>query len=308
MATLSHSSKDSSRQGLVYGLIAFFLWGTAPAFFKLLGEVPTYEIIAHRVLWSFVLLIVFIVFSRAWQPIVNLLKKPKIVFCLLLSSLLVCSNWTIFVWAVNDGQILATSLGYFIMPLCNVFLGYIYFKERFSRLQWVALVLATLGIIVQIWVFGTVPIVTLGIVATFTLYGFIRKLIKVESIPGLFIETLWLTPVALIYLFFFTQGSATANLLNNRMVLNLLLMASGLITTIPLLLFNAAALRVRLSTLGLIQYLGPSMSFLLAVFAYNEPMGPDKWVTFAFIWSGLALFILDSILQVRKVANLTKVH
>lgn len=307
MALLS-PKKDDSRQGLIYGLIAFFLWGTAPAFFKLLEEVPTYEIIAHRVLWSVALLILFIIFSRTRQSVINVLKQPKKLLWLLLSSLLVCANWTIFVWAVNDGQILATSLGYFIMPLCNVFLGYIYFKERFSRLQWVALVLAALGIIVQIWVFGTVPIVTLGIVATFTLYGFIRKLIKVESIPGLFIETIWLAPIALIYLLFFTQDSTTANLFNNRTVLNLFLMASGLITTIPLLLFNAAALRVRLSTLGLIQYLGPSMSFLLAVFIYNEPMGPDKWVTFAFIWAGLALFILDSVLQIRKVNNLIKAN
>jgi len=293
-------TNNQSQKGLGYAIGAYLLWGLAPVFFKFLEEVPTYEIIAHRIIWSLVLLIIFITFNQSWSQVARIGKQPKVLLQLLLSSVLVCANWTIYVWAVNHGNVLETSLGYFTCPLSSILLAIIFLKERFRALQWAALILATLGILVQFWFFGTIPVIALGVALTFSLYGFTRKLIAVGPMAGLFFETLWLLPVALIYLFFFTEGSTTSNLLNNRISLNLLLAASGAMTTIPLILFNAAAIRLKFSTLGLLQYFGPTFAFFLAIFVYHEPIGIDKWITFIFIWAGLLLFIGDSLAHGSK--------
>lgn len=281
------------------------MWGMAPVFFKLLEEVPAYEIIAHRILWSLVLLALFISLSKGWGPVIKIIKQPAVIFSLLLSSILVCANWTIYVWAVNHGHVLETSLGYFICPLSSIVLAIVFLKERFRPLQWVALALAVLGIAVQLWIFGTLPVIALSIAVTFSLYGFVRKKISVPAAAGLFLETLWLSVPALMYLFFFTQGSLTSNILENPIHLNLLLMACGLMTTIPLILFNVAAIRLKFSTLSLLQYTSPSMVFLLALFVYHESMGMDKWITFGFIWTGLILFIADSRLHVPSKSVLS---
>lgn len=304
--SLTPPSYNQSQKGLGYAIGAYLLWGLAPVFFKFLEEVPTYEIIAHRIIWSLVLLVIFITLNQSWLQVTRIAKQPKILLQLLISSILVCANWTIYVWAVNHDQVLETSLGYFTCPLTSILLAIIFLKERFRTLQWIALALATLGILIQFWFFGTVPIIALSIALTFSLYGFTRKLIGVGPMAGLFFETLWLFPVALIYLFFFTDGSTTSNLMNNRLSLNLLLAASGAMTTIPLILFNAAAIRLRLSTLGLLQYFGPTFAFFLAIFVYHEPIGLDKWITFAFIWCGLLLFIWDSLIQGSKKTTLKK--
>ncbi|MGL4668582.1 MAG: EamA family transporter RarD [Saezia sp.] len=298
--SLTPALQNQSQKGLGYAITAYLLWGMAPVFFKFLDEVPTYEIIAHRIIWSLALLIIFITFNQSWSQVLRITKQPKVLLQLMFSSILVCTNWTIYVWAINHEHVLETSLGYFICPLSSILLGIIFLKERFRALQWTALVLAALGILVQIWFFGTVPIIALSIALTFSLYGFARKLIGVGPMAGLFFETLWLFPFALIYLLFFTDGSITSNLFNNRLNLNLLLAASGAMTTIPLILFNAAAIRIKLSTLGILQYFGPTLAFLLAIFVYHEPIGWDKWITFIFIWAGLLLFIWDSIMHGSK--------
>ena len=292
------ASSSQSKQGLIYGFTAYFIWGLAPVFFKLLQQVPTYEIIAHRIIWSLSLLIVIITVSRNWQGVLVIFSRPKTLMGLLLTSILVCSNWTIFIWAINHDHVLESSLGYFICPLTSIFLAVIFLKEHFRSLQWLALVLAAAGVMIQLWVFGSLPIVALGLALTFSLYGFFRKKIGVDAMAGLFFETLILLPFAFAYLYF--EGSATSSIFNNSMKLNLLLMACGAITTIPLLFFNAAAIRIKLSVMGLLQYCGPIMTFLLAVFVYHEPMGMDKWVTFGFIWVGVALFVWDSVHNNRQ--------
>ena len=287
------ASSDQSKQGLIFGFTAYFIWGLAPVFFKLLQEIPTYEIIAHRIIWSLVLLVVIISVSRNWQGVMVIFSRPKTLMGLLLTSILVCSNWTIFIWAINHDHILESSLGYFICPLTSIFLVVIFLKERFRPLQWLALVLAAAGVMIQLWVFGSLPTVALGLALTFSLYGFFRKKIGVDAMAGLFFETLILLPFAFAYLYF--EGSSSSSVFNNGMKLNILLMTCGAITTIPLLFFNAAAIRIKLSVMGLLQYCGPIMTFLLAVFVYHEPMGVDKWVTFSFIWAGVVLFVWDSI-------------
>ena len=293
-------SSSQSKQGLIYGFTAYLIWGLAPIFFKLLQEVPTYEIIAHRIIWSLALLVVIITASRHWQGVIAIFSRPKTLLGLMLTSALVCSNWTIFIWAINHDHVLESSLGYFICPLTSIILAVLFLKERFRPLQWLALLLAGAGVMIQLWVFGSLPTIALGLAITFSFYGFFRKKIGVDAMAGLFFETLILLPFAFAYLYYFAEGSSTSNVLNNSMKLNFLLITCGAITTIPLLFFNASAIRIKLSVLGLLQYCGPILTFLLAVFVYHEPMGTDKWVTFGFIWAGVALFVWDSVQSNRQ--------
>ena len=201
----------------------------------------------------------------------------------------------LYIWAVNNQHILEASLGYFISPLLNVVLGMLFMRERFRPLQWLAVLLAALGVLVQLWTFGSVPMIALGLALTFAFYGLMRKKIQVDAQSGMLIETLWMFPLAAIYLLGFAD-SATSHLSANPMSLNLKLVAAGIVTTVPLMLFAAACTRLRLSTVGFFQYLGPTLMFLLAVLFYGETVTPDKMVTFGFIWLALAFFIVDAAL------------
>lgn len=196
---------------------------------------------------------------------------------------------------------LEASLGYFINPLVNILLGMIFLGERFRRMQWLAVILAVCGVLVQLWTFGSLPIIALGLAFSFAFYGLVRKKIAVEAQTGMLVETLWLLPVAAIYLFGIAD-SPTSHMGQNALSLNLLLMAAGVVTTIPLLCFTGAATRLRLSTLGFFQYIGPTLMFLLAVTFYGEVPGADKMVTFAFIWVALAIFVMDAIYTQRREA------
>jgi chloramphenicol-sensitive protein RarD len=237
--------------------------------------------------------------SRSWGNVKAIFKTPKKVLLLAVSATLVCSNWLIFIWAVNNQHILEASLGYFINPLLNVLVGMLFLGERFRRLQWLAVALAVCGVIIQLWKFGSVPVIALGLAVTFSLYGLMRKKIAVDAQTGMMIETSWLLPFAAIYLFGIADSS-TSHLTQNPSSLNLLLIAAGVITTVPLMLFTAACTRLRLSTVGFFQYLGPTLMFLLAVIFYGEKMTPDKVVTFSFIWAALALFIFDALITLKR--------
>ncbi|EYH86630.1 putative chloramphenical resistance permease RarD [Salmonella enterica subsp. enterica serovar Heidelberg str. N4403] len=269
--------------------------GIAPAYFKLIYYVPADEILTHRVIWSFFFMVALLSVSRQWRQVKRLLKTPKKIFLLALSAVLVGGNWLLFIWAVNNHHMLEASLGYFINPLVNILLGMIFLGERFRRMQW----LAVCGVLVQLWTFGSLPIIALGLAFSFAFYGLVRKKIAVEAQTGMLVETLWLLPVAAIYLFGIAD-SPTSHMGQNALSLNLLLMAAGVVTTIPLLCFTGAATRLRLSTLGFFQYIGPTLMFLLAVTFYGEVPGADKMVTFAFIWVALAIFVMDAIYTQRR--------
>lgn len=285
---------QQTRQGIGYALGAYFIWGIAPAYFKLVKEVPPTEIITHRVIWSALFMLVLITLSRSWKQVRTVLAQPKKVLLLALTAVTIGGNWLLFIWAVNNQHMLEASLGYFINPLINVVFGMLFLRERFRRLQWVAVALATTGVLVQLWQFGSLPIIGLGLALSFALYGLVRKKIQVDAQSGMLIETAWLFPLAAIYLFGFAD-SATSHLSANPLSLNLKLVAAGIVTTIPLMLFAAACARLRLSTVGFFQYLGPTLMFLLAVLFYGESLTPDKMVTFGFIWLALAIFIIDAI-------------
>jgi len=285
---------QQTRQGIGFALGAYFIWGIAPAYFKLVKAVPATEIMTHRVIWSALFMLLLITLSRSWGQVRSVVRQPKKVLLLALTAVTVGGNWLLFIWAVNNQHMLEASLGYFINPLINVVFGMVFLRERFRRLQWLAVALATAGVLLQLWQFGSVPVIALGLAFSFAFYGLMRKKIQVDAQSGMLIETLWLFPLAALYLFGFADSS-TSHLTANPASLNLLLIAAGIVTTIPLMFFAAACARLRLSTVGFFQYLGPTLMFLLAVMFYGETITPDKMLTFGFIWLALLVFILDAV-------------
>jgi len=289
-----------TRLGVLLALAAYFIWGIAPAYFKVIWYVPADEILTHRVIWSFFFMLALISVSRQWKSVKTLLQTPKKILLLAVSAVLVGGNWLLFIWAVNHNHMLEASLGYFINPLVNILLGMLFLGERFRRMQWLAVILAALGVLVQLWTFGSLPVIALGLAFSFAFYGLLRKKIAVEAQTGMLIETLWLLPVAAIWLFGITD-SPTSHMSQNSLSLNLLLIAAGVVTTVPLLCFTGAATRLRLSTLGFFQYIGPTLMFLLAGTLYGEHPGADKMVTFGFIWVALAIFVMDALYTQRAL-------
>lgn len=298
-------NEQQTRQGVFFALGAYFIWGIAPVYFKLLEQVPATEILTHRILWSFLFMLILVSVSRKWRQVQMVLGSKKTLLMLAVTALLVGGNWLLYIWAVNHNHILEASLGYFINPLVNVMLGMIFLGERFRRLQWCAVLLAFSGVLVQLWQFGSVPIIALTLAFSFALYGLIRKKLGVDGQTGMLIETLWLLPAAVIYLFFIAD-TPSSHLASNTTTLNLLLVSAGIVTTVPLLFFTAAAMRLRLSTLGFFQYLGPTLMFVLATTYYGEPLGSDKLVAFSFIWIALAIFIFDALLAQRKLRRIQR--
>ncbi|GAA3910425.1 EamA family transporter RarD [Gibbsiella dentisursi] len=290
---------QQTRQGIIFALAAYFIWGIAPVYFKLIQQVPAGEILTHRVIWSFFFLLVLISVGRHWPQVRATCQHPWRLLLLAVTALLVGGNWLLFIWAVNNHHMLEASLGYFINPLVNVLLGMLFLGERFRRMQWLAVALAFAGVLIQLWQFGSLPVIGLGLAFSFAFYGLLRKKVGVDAQTGMLIETLWLLPVAAIYLFLIAD-SPTSHLSANPWSLNLLLVAAGIVTTVPLLFFTAAATRLRLSTLGFFQYLGPTLMFLLAVTFYGEQIGQDKLLTFGCIWAALILFTLDAVYTQRK--------
>ncbi|MFZ3467157.1 EamA family transporter RarD [Vibrio harveyi] len=296
---MTPEEQQRSRQGVLLAIGAYTMWGIAPIYFKSIAEVSPLEILSHRVIWSFFLLAALLHFGRHWRSVRDIIKNKAKMMFLVSTAILVGANWLIFIWAVNSNHMLDASLGYYINPLINVLLGMVFLGERLRKLQWFAVVLAACGVLVQLIVFGSVPVVAIALAMSFGFYGLLRKKVSVEAQTGLFIETLVMLPAAAIYLLFIAS-SPTSNMLDNPMQLNTLLIAAGVITTLPLLCFTGAATRLKLSTLGFFQYIGPSLMFLLAVLIYGEPFTSDKAITFAFIWGALVVFSFDGLRNNRK--------
>ncbi|CAH1607121.1 putative transporter RarD [Vibrio jasicida] len=296
---MTPEEEQRSRQGILLAVGAYTMWGIAPIYFKSIAEVSPLEILSHRVFWSFFLLAALLHFGRQWRSVRDIIKNKTKMMYLISTAILVGANWLIFIWAVTSNHMLDASLGYYINPLINVLLGMVFLGERLRKLQWFAVVLAACGVLVQLIVFGSVPVVAIALAMSFGFYGLLRKKVSVEAQTGLFIETLVMLPAASIYLFFIAS-TPTSNMFENPWQLNTLLIAAGVITTLPLLCFTGAATRLKLSTLGFFQYIGPSLMFLLAVLIYGEPFTSDKAITFAFIWGALVIFSFDGLRNNRK--------
>lgn len=296
---MTPEQQQRTRQGILLAIGAYTMWGIAPIYFKSLSEVSPLEILSHRVVWSFFLLAFLLHLGRSWRNVRDTLtSKPKMTY-LVATSLLVGANWLIFIWAVNANHMLDASLGYYINPLINVVLGMIFLGERLRKLQWFAVGFAAIGVLIQVIAFGSIPVVAIALAFSFGFYGLLRKKVSLEAQTGLFIETLVMLPAAAIYLLFIAD-SATSDFAANPMSLNMLLIAAGIVTTLPLLCFTGAATRLKLSTLGFFQYIGPSLMFLLAVLIYGEAFTTDKAVTFAFIWGALVIFSFDGLRYSKK--------
>lgn len=302
------STKPVAFAGMFYAIAAYTMWGIAPLYFKQITEVPPTDILMHRVIWSALLLCVLLVALKQIGKMKAIFASKKLIFSLAAASVLLGANWLLFIWAINSNYMLEASLGYYINPIINVFLGRLILQERLRPLQKFAVLLAIAGVVNIIVAHGTLPWIALTLACTFSVYGLIRKQIPVEPMPGLFMETLVLLPFAILYWVMF--AGEQSNMLTNDWELNGWLLAAGVVTTMPLLAFNAAAKRILFTTLGLFQYIGPTLMFILAVWLYQEPLEPARLTTFALVWVGLLLFSIDAWRGFRKqrkvVASVTK--
>ncbi|MEW5888895.1 MAG: EamA family transporter RarD [Pseudomonadota bacterium] len=286
------SAQAESRTGALYAGAAYLLWGAFPLYFKAVKHVSALEIIVHRVLWSALFVALLLAATRRFIGFKALARQPRLVGTLCLTTALVTTNWLIFVWAVNAGRVLETSLGYFINPLVSMLLGFLFLGERLRPAQRLAVGLAALGVANQLWQLGVVPWVPLALAASFGGYGLLRKRLRLDAMNGLFIETLLAAPVALGYLAWIWRQDTVA-FGHGDPSTDFLLVLAGPITAIPLMLFAAGAQRLSLSTLGFLQYIVPTLTLVLAVYVFGESFGRAQFVTFGLIWLGLALYSFD---------------
>jgi chloramphenicol-sensitive protein RarD len=288
------AQRQEQKKGVLLAISAFIMWGIAPIYFKQLIHINALEILAQRIIWAVVFLIVISLFSRQLYKTIEILKQPKQLAILSISACLLGFNWGLFIWSVNNNHMLEASLGYYINPLINVLMGYLFLSERLRKRQGLAVALALSGVLIQLISFGSVPYIALSLAVSFAIYGLLHKKTTIESIPGLLIEALILLPFAILY-WIFMEPSKTSNMVANDTTTNLLLLSAGIVTTLPLLCFTAAAKRLQYSTLGFIQYIGPSLMFILAVQFYGETLGLKEYITFGCIWLALLVFSGDSL-------------
>jgi len=285
--------------GVIYAASAFLIWGISPIYWKALRTIPAFEIILHRIVWSFFFLVPVILVMRRWKDFVDALKSYRTLLILLFTALIISGNWLLYIWAVNNDHLLQASLGYYINPLVNVVLGMVFLKERLRPPQILAVLLAAAGVLYLTIYYGEFPWVALTLAVSFGIYGLIRKTAPVGSLAGLTVETLLLSIPALVYLFYLdSQGVGT--IFRVSLKLDLLLMGCALATAIPLLFFTLGARRLYLSTVGLLQYIAPTCMFLMAVLLFREPFVKAQVVTFIFIWTALAIYSTDSIRYYKR--------
>lgn len=286
------------RAGVFYALTAYGLWAIAPMYFKLMQDVAAPEILAHRILWSFLLTLGLIVAFRKRDVLWTTMKSRRARWLLLCSTTIIGFNWGLFIWAVQSGFMLSTSLGYYINPLVNILFGMLFFGERLGKVKTAAALICLLAVAYEVIQFGRLPWIALALGVSFALYGLVRKKLAVDSFTGMAMETGLLLPLAIGYLWFTT--SPTTDLLANTGWTNFLLFAAGPVTMIPLMCFAAAANRISMTALGFFQYIAPSGVFLLAVFVYGEELVPEKLVTFGMIWFALIMLSVDTLYRWRR--------
>lgn len=300
---MAEVSAAESRRGLWMALGAFVIWGLMPLYWHLLKIVPSLQIVAHRVVWSALLVALWLLWTQGRGWLARVLAQPRLARLLALSGLCIGANWGLYIWAVNAGHIVETSLGYFINPLLNVVIGTLFLRERLTRVQWVSVAIAAAGVLWLTFNYGSFPWIALTLAASFGLYGLIRKLAAVDSITGLGVENLVLLLPALAWLAF-AEGTGRGGFFGGwGLVVDTLLIVGGALTALPLIGFSFAVRRVPLSTIGLMQYLAPTMQFLIGVLVFHEPFDRDRGIGFAIIWGALALFMADSLRRARRSAG-----
>lgn len=292
-------SGAGERKGFFAALTAFTMWGLVPLYWKLLSDVPALETVSHRIIWSMLMLCAVMAWRGGFSVLARLLAEPRLLALLALTTTLTAANWLLFVWAIVNDHVLEASLGYFIAPLVNVLFAAFFLHERLRPWQWLAVTLACAGVFWRVWHVGSLPWIPLSLALTFSLYGLLRKRAPIGALDGLFVETLLAAPFALAWLGWLQlQGSGHFSGAGTIAAL----VGTGVATALPLFLYTVGARRLRYTTLGFIQYVGPSLQFLQAVFLFNEPFSHVALIGFVFIWGGLAVFSIDALKRGRNSA------
>lgn len=299
-ASDSATAAGVERSALIAGVAAFTFWGVIPIYWKWMSAVPASQILAHRFVWTTAFLIFLLTWQQRWLEVRSTMRSPRAMFYCVASGSAIAVNWLVFIWAVNVGRVLETSLGYFMTPLVNVLFGAIFLRERLTRLQFASVLLATCAVLNLTFGYGRFPWIAVALAVSFGLYGLLRKVSATAAIPGLFLETILLTPLAVGFLavvqlqgkLFFGAPDWTGSLL---------LFTTGVVTSLPLVWFGFAARHLRLTTLGFLQYIAPSCTFFLGVFLYDEPFTRAHLITFGLIWIALAMFTAETVRRWRSM-------
>ena len=295
----SDSDRREERTALIAGFAAFITWGLVPVYWKLLKSVPATEILAHRFVWTTLFLVLLLSWQRRWSEVLEAAHSRRAMLYCLTSGASIAINWFLFIWAVNTGHIIETSLGYFMTPLVNVLFGAIFLRERLTRWQFVSVFLATVGVLNLTFGYGRFPWIALSLCFSFGIYGLLRKKSDTRPIPGLFFETVAIAPFAAAYLFILHRKGVLV-FGSQGLTLSFLLLISGMVTGLPLVWFGHAARHLRLTTVGFLQYLAPTCTFFLGVFLYHETFTRAHLVTFTMIWIALAIFTIEAIWRWRS--------
>lgn len=298
MKEMNHTY-NSTLVGFIYGAAAYMLWGFLPLYWKLLDQMPATEILAHRILWSFVFMCTILYFNRQLQSCKEVLKSKSNIVRILCATILITINWGLYIWAVTSGRVLESSMGYYMNPLIVVVLGVVILKERLNTWQIVSLIMAAIGVCIITISYGRIPWVSLILALSFALYGLMKKTIPVGSTVGLALETAMLTPFVLTYITI-RQVNGIGALGNVSAMTTLILMGSGVATALPLLWFSKGAKRIPLSSMGFLQYISPTISLLLGVFVFKEQFTQTHMLSFGFIWGGLIIYSISQVNQMRK--------
>jgi chloramphenicol-sensitive protein RarD len=285
-------------KGVLYGIGAYVLWGFFPIYWKVLHQVSALQVIGHRIGWSFIVLIIFILITKQWQDFRAAAFNAKTIGIYAVAGVLLSINWLIYVWGVNAGFIVETSLGYFINPLLSVLLGVLFLRERLRPAQWIPVILAAVGVVYLTVVYGRLPWIALSLAFSFGIYGLVKKLAPLGSLYGLTLETAIVFPIALIYLVF-VGVNGTGAFLHTGARIDLFLAGAGIVTTIPLLMFASAAKQIPLTMVGILQYIAPTLQFLIGIFIYKEPFDQSHLIGFGIVWIALIVFWVENFIAHR---------
>jgi chloramphenicol-sensitive protein RarD len=295
--------QNEMKAGILFTAVSYVIWGIIPIYWKMVTHVSTNEILANRIIWSFVFMIILLVVMKKLAPLQNVLKEikmhPKKALALAVASILISVNWFVFIWAVSHNHIIETSMGYYINPIMSVLLGVLVLKETLSKAQILSFLLAACGVLVMTFSYGSFPWVSLSLAISFALYGLAKKMIKMDAAVGLTIETAVVTPFALLYLVYESMQGGIV-LFSGDVKTDFMLMGGGVLTAIPLLLFANGAQKIPLYMIGFLQYIAPTITLLLGVFVYNEPFTQSQMLSFVFIWSALAVFTFAQVKGMQK--------
>lgn len=288
-------------KGILYAVGAYLMWGLFPLYWKQLESISALQLIGHRIGWSFILLILFVLLTRQWKSFGSVAFNAKTIRIYLIAAVLISINWFTYVWAVNHNFVVESSLGYYINPLFSVLLGVIFFHERLRLVQWIPIALAAIGVIYLTVTYGSLPWIALTLAFSFGLYGMVKKTAPLNSLYGLTLETGLLFIPALVFLIF-SETTGQGAFLHSGPLEDWMMVGAGLVTTVPLLLFSSAAPRVPLTTIGILQYITPTMQFLLGVLVYKEAFTHDRFIGFGIVWAGLILFWAEGLYARRNIA------